>query len=207
MRRKTFGLMMTGAALALLVGGMRVDKAWAYFTDQSYATGGLKIGVVPEPDIEEEYDDREKHVVITNSPEADVSIYARARVFANPQYLEAGGIYGNNWTTEPDADGWYYYLLPIEPGGQSEELLVRIKFPVSDVDPSGATNASGGVAVDETTDPAAAEAIAEARAEAEANRAGENFNVIVVYEATPVQYAADGTPLAPQDCDWTLRAE
>lgn len=32
---------------------------------------------------------------------------------------------------------------------------------------------------------------------------GESYNVIVVYEATPVQYEADGTPYA----DWTLSVE
>ncbi len=30
---------------------------------------------------------------------------------------------------------------------------------------------------------------------------GDNYNIVVVYEATPVQYDADGNPLEP---DWTL---
>ena len=33
---------------------------------------------------------------------------------------------------------------------------------------------------------------------------GENFNVIVVYEAVPIQYDDNDNLLDPQACDWKL---
>lgn len=176
MKRNAFAPLVLGAVLALAVFGMRIGNAWSYFTDQSYANGGLRISVEPGHDIEEDYENRKKHIRITNDAESPSAIYARVRVEANADYLEAGGISGTNWTTTPDADGWYYYLQPIEPGGQSDEFIVTIVFPVDPNIPSEDYNTP-------------------------------EFNIIVNYEAVPVQYDADGNPLAPQDCDWSLKLE
>lgn len=35
----------------------------------------------------------------------------------------------------------------------------------------------------------------------------EDFNVIVIYETTPVQYDEDGKPIAPEDIDWNKKLD
>ena len=177
MRRTTIRLATWGVALAALAGiaTSNIDAAWSYFTDSSYATGGIQIKVKPDTDITEEFDNREKRVTIVNN-EVSVPVYVRAKVYANPTYLET--ISGTNWTG-PDADGWYYYQAVLMPGDPTEQLLARIKFPV---DP------------DNPEDPIA-------------NDPEYNFNVIVVYEATPDVYNEDGSAKDPQAADWTLRLD
>lgn len=70
--------------------------------------------------------------------------------------------------TGPDAD-WYYYGEAIDPGKETKVLDVKITFPK--------------VKVEGETDGA---------------MPGDNFNVVVVYEATPAVYDDQGNP-AP---DW-----
>lgn len=77
------------------------------------------------------------------------------------------------------SDGYWYYTSPVEPGATTNELLVQVAWPDFDGE---------GEAVDHT---------------------GENFNIIVVYEATPVQYDNDGNLVDPMSsaCDWDLATE
>ena len=78
---------------------------------------------------------------------------------------------GASWTG-PDAQGWYEYSEIVEPGNATQELTVTLTFP-----PVKSETAPTGAVV------------------------GDNYNVVVVYESTPVQYRADGTPYA----DWSLK--
>lgn len=200
MRRNRFCLAVLGVVLAVLVCGMNIGSAWSYFTANASVEGALTIKVTPDTDITEEWDDGTKHVVITNN-ENSVPVFVRAKVYANPKYIDT--IAGTNWVGPRD-DGWVYYTEVVEPGSQTEELLVKIVFPVN---PStNLTNEEGGKALEGNATPEQRAAL-EAAAEEAANREGENFNVIVVYEATPAQYDADGNLLDPWDADWQLKAE
>lgn len=155
-----------------------ITPAYAYFTDQSYATGGLVIQG-PTTDIKERYGEKVKHVVITNN-EDSVPVFVRVQVFANEEYLDV--VKGDGWGSL-ESDGWYYFQSPVDPGKETTELLVTISFPVEKtiIGPDG-------------------EPITE-----EYDRTGENFNVVVVYEAVPVQYDNGGNLLKPEAADWSLK--
>lgn len=165
------------AAVSLAVATTAIAPSYAYFTDQSSATGGLVIGR-PTTDIKEYYGRGVKHVVISNN-EDSTNVFVRARVFAYEEYLQP--VSGTNWSELQD-DGWYYFHGVLEPGQETDELLVEINFKTRK----------------EIYDP-------EGTIVEEYDTTGENFNVVVVYEAVPVQYKADGTLLDPEAADWTLR--
>jgi len=166
------------AAVTVAVATSTIAPSYAYFTDQSSATGGLVIGR-PTTDIKEFFDHLGKHVVISNN-ENSVPVFVRARVYAFEEYLDT--IEGNGWRLNSD-DGWYYYRDVLDPKEETEELNVKIKFRTR----TEIYNPDGSIDVDEV------------------DTTGENFNVVVVYEAVPVQYKADGTLLDPEAADWTLR--
>lgn len=171
------GATLGAAAIALLLAMPSLAPVYAYFTDQSNATGGLIIGS-PTTDIREYYREKIKHVVISNN-EKSVPVFVRARVYAYEEYLKP--VTGTNWSgLQPD--GWYYYHGVLDPGDETEELLVEIEFPSRKE-----TIGPDGTVIPDTVD-----------------HTGENFNVIVVYEAVPVQYGPDGELLAPENANWKL---
>ena len=64
---------------------------------------------------------------------------------------------------------WYYYDGIVDPGGETTQLDIKVEFPP----------------YKSATQPTGAEF-------------GDNYNVVVMYESTPVQYDAEGNPYA----DW-----
>lgn len=175
--------LLGAAAVSLAVATTAIAPSYAYFTDQSSATGGLVIGR-PTTDIKEYFDHRGKQVVISNN-EDSVPVFVRARVYAFEPYLDT--IEGNSWRYNSE-DDWYYYQKVLEPGQETsyesgDALNVKIKFRTR----TEIYNPDGSVDVDEV------------------DTTGENFNVVVVYEAVPVQYGPDGELLAPEAADWSLK--
>ena len=140
-----------------------VQPAWAYFTDTHWADGGLKITIpTVTTDIQEWFGAGKKHVKIENKKESEAPVHIRARVYA-PAELNVTAS-GTKWSG-PDADGWYDFADPVAPGAKTEELTVAIdlgKLPVK------------------------------SDSEAEGYVNGDNFNVIVIYEATPLLNAEGG---------------
>lgn len=185
MRKTSNHLVALGITTALLVGSAGIGTAWAYFTATYRAAGGLTIKVQPNTDIYEHYGSGLKQIVITNQ-EDSVPVFVRAKVYAKPENLEY--IAGEGWSATPDAEGWYYYLADggvVQPGSETATALeVKISWP------------EGTTTVDEQGNVI----------EDVAAKMGEEFNVIVVYEATPVQYDASGNLLSPDspDVDWHL---
>ncbi len=135
-----------------------IQMTSAYFTTFAEAKGGYAIHL-GDTEVEEEFYDWTKHVVITSSEDAQ-PIYVRAIALAGSEYQLTYS--GDGWTLGDD--GYYYYDQILYAGEQTTELLVRIdNIP---------------------EDPAE----------------NESFNVVVLYESTPVQYDDDGNPYA----DWGL---
>lgn len=99
---------------------------------------------------------------------------ATTAVFVRAKVFASGvfstDISGDSWSG-PDGEGWYVYGDAVEPGGETTPLDVAITFP-----PVKSATAPNGAVV------------------------GDNYNVVVVYEAVPAQYEADGTPIY----DWTF---
>ena len=176
MKRKTLILAVLACALVL---GLNVSPAMAYFTDWTQANGGLEVSVTPNTDIYEYWGDGVKEVTITNKGDgehgATIPVFVRARSYA-PAKLDQK-IIGKGWTD--GGDGWWYY-------GTNPDALTEL-------------------AVDSETTPLKVE-INLPKVQTEKDPTGElvgtMYNVIVVYEATPAVYNADGTT-AP-DWDYIL---
>lgn len=177
MKRKTIRMAVLGAVAAAAVLGARITPTWAYFTANTEAVGSKEVKVVPEPWIDEIWEENTKKVVIHSNADSEINVFVRAKVFANEKYLAKGSPSGEDWTYNA-ADGYWYYAHQVEPGGSTTSLDVKVEWPAETITPEGSTP------IDHT---------------------GENFNIIVVYEATPVQYK-DGQPVDPMssDCNWDL---
>lgn len=173
MRKKA---MLLAILAVILVLGASVAPAWGYFTDWTEANGGLEVKLTPEPTVHEWYAKSTKHVTVGNAADATTPVFARARVLSSLPVEVAG----EGWAG-PVADSsgieWYYFgasetdLTEIAPGASSGDLEVTITFPrlKSETQPDGTA------------------------------AYGDQYNVIVYYEATAVEYREDGTPFA----DWT----
>lgn len=75
-----------------------IGSALSYFTANVAADGTVPVAIVPNTDIGEEVINMEKHVVIENTGE--VPVYIRLKAFAGSEYKLA--IAGTNWsTTDP----------------------------------------------------------------------------------------------------------
>ena len=183
MKKRTTTL-LAGLAVALVL-GMGIAPAWSYFTDSDTTNGGLPIHVTPTTDIHEWYANQTKHVVISNAADATSPVYVRAGVFSS-KMLPVTNVSGDGWSAKDTGDwtyeigeGWYYYgtsatdLTPVNPGEEASELQVKFEFPK--------------VKSEEQPDGSVY---------------GDNYNMIVVYEAVPVQYDTDGNPYA----DWDITA-
>lgn len=163
MKRKSLWLALVAV---VLVAAMGIAPAWAYFTDTSTAKGGIPIKVTTETEIYEKVADGVKHVTITNSKDSSTAVFVRARAYISGMF-ESYEISGSGWHAgEADQFGtWYYYEEAVEPGGETSELDIAIKFPkIKTEDPNSS------VVIDD------------------------NFNVVVVYEAVPAQYDEKGEP-------------
>jgi len=177
MKRISFHVTALAVAASLLVGGMAVSPAWAYFTDSHETEGGIEISVEPSTEITETFDENGKHVTIINTSKT-VPVWVRAKVYASANNVKTSDTSGTNWTFGDDGE-WWYWDYELQPGKTTDPLDVKITFKEAEKTvitfPDGTTEEF----INETHD-------------------GENFNVVVVYEAVPVQ----GTN--PQDADWHL---
>ena len=156
-------------ALALAV-TVSLPGAWAYFTANVRAGGGRTVRLGDQTEITETFADWNKQITVAAQPDTQ-PVYVRARAYsAYP--LEYSG---EGW--QQNADGWYYYNTPLAK-------------PADDTQTAPAWT-------QETTSP-----LTVGIREVEVSRPGEtpeDFDVVVVYEATLVRYNEAGEPYA----DWS----
>ena len=172
--KKTAVALITGAVLAV-----SIPSAFAYFTDYKQAEGKYPIVFVPEPESEEFYDNKQKKLVITNSDEATEACWVRAKYYATSKYVLPEGTIApeqkidSNYWTYNAEDGWYYYKDFLNPGESTKFDTFNIGVNTTAPNPEDIENA-----LDE-------------------------FNIIMVYESTPVLYK--GTPGDEQPyADWSI---
>ena len=170
------------ALAVILVIGLMVGPALAYFTAHTEAKGSAKINLGFETEIKEEIVDMQKIVNISNKgPE---SVWVRAKAFS---------AYDLNYTSSTDweigPDNYYYLKVPLNAkestaaSGDDDSYTYLDKPLVIGIETT--------VTVDGTT-------IAQAP---------EDFNVVVVYECAPVQYDANGNPspaAATDPANWKI---
>lgn len=172
-KRKLVPLISLVAVLVLSIG---IAPASAYFTDSSTTNGGLSIHVKPTTQIREWNKDGLKHVIISNSDNADGPVFVRARVYSTLDYSETSGV---GWVKSGD---WYYYgaaennLTALLKGQSANELVVKVKFPERR----------------QETEP-------------EGFDIDDNRNAIVVYESTPAIFKTDEeSGITYSDADWSF---
>lgn len=104
--------------VVMLVVGVSVGSAWAYFTDSATAEGGLLLSVKPTTSMTEVNGPNSKTICIQNKSDM-VSVWIRARAYA-PKDLGLTAE-GTNWELKGD---WYVYKVPLAAKTETEPLNV-----------------------------------------------------------------------------------
>ena len=167
---KKKNVFLTFLAAGLILTGS-IGGARAYFTTYVEAQGGYPLSMGDETTVEEDFSNWTKHVAITREADSE-PVYLRARAFCSAYELTYSDGSGK-WT--PGGDGYYYYsdssdLWTSVADTEGEEEQVRAEELLVQI-----LNVPSG--------------------EAEQK----DFNVVVVYETTPVRYNDAGNPYA----DWS----
>lgn len=190
---------LTAVAVMLVLSAV-MGSAWAYFTTYARAKGGYPIVLGHEEHDDEEFKKWEKTLSITVSKDSK-PVYLRARAFwtANDYPLlfsdeeipndadDNDKLPHNNWVPVKDEKGniWYKYTDIYRPtvsdkdlngDGEKNDIIPAkpLHVKIKDVP----ANESEGAVV------------------------GDEFNVIIVYEATEVQYDEDGNEIPWDQADW-----
>lgn len=176
--RVSLGLILL-TVLTAMIFSANVHKAWSYFTTFCTAAGGYTLELGDRTTIEEDFENKEKHVRITNSPDSDQAVFVRARAFWGAEYNDQFKYIPSakwkkmdelaySWDPVKDEDDqYYYYDQVLEPGETSDDLVVHIGDLPKPEKEGDATS----------------------------------INVAVVYETTPALYNADGSAYA----DWNMK--
>ena len=122
MKKKTFWL---AAAAVVLVGGMQLGNALAYFTTHVEAKGGYEVRIEGGSSvIEEEVRNMTKYITLTNNGNCDC--YVRVKVFAGSQI---GISYSGSGKWSQKSDGYWYYSDIVPAGGKTKTLEAKIQVP------------------------------------------------------------------------------
>lgn len=132
MKRKDFVLAIVAVILVL---GMSIGTAWAYFTDTTTVEGSISIKVKPETTLLEDNAPGSKSIRITNTSEA-ASVWVRARAYASADL--GADASGTNWSGSI-AD-WYVYDEPLAAGAQTEPLKLTFTLVSPSASPAGVQN-------------------------------------------------------------------
>lgn len=186
MRRSTLRLAAPVLAAALLL-GVAAGPARAYFTASDEANGGLVIKG-PDTGMLEKYGNGLKEVTIVNK-EDSVPVWVRAKVFAAAELNPT--VSGEGWTEI--ANDWWQYNDYLEPGEKvANPLLVKVEWQEfkkrinTEEDTITTPIAGSTTGTDQGGEDGGTSTVAINKAD------GTNYNIIVVYEAQPVKFDADG---------------
>lgn len=189
--------LLTAVAVMLVLSAV-MGSAWAYFTTYARAKGGYPIVLGHEEHDDEKFEGWEKTLSIAVSKDSR-PVYLRARAFwTNNDHpllfsdavipkdaANSDGLPHQNWAPGDDGEWWYYTKL-LDPANPDKEETV---------------NNDGSV----SAKPFHVRIKDVPKDETEGAMVGDEFNVIIVYEATEVQYNEKGEPLDWKDVDWTKK--
>ena len=174
--------LLTAAAVMLVLSAV-MGSAWAYFTTYCRAKGGYPIVLGHEEHEEEAFKQWNKELSIKISDDSN-PVYLRARAFcADYELSYSDDIVGEDGKTTnknwvgPSNDGWVYYTEILGKNDKRRAESLFVKI----------NN------VPENKDEVAFK--------------GDEFNVIIVYEATRVQYDDNGNELPWDRVDWTQKVD
>ena len=120
MTKKKF--ILTALCLVLVL-GMMVSPALAYFTDYAEAEGEVAIELGYQTTIEEKMDGLNKDLSITNKADSSEACWVRAKAIAASDVTLS--YEGSGWTEEGE---WMVYNSILEPG-DSAALKVVVTLP------------------------------------------------------------------------------
>lgn len=182
--------LLTAVAVMLVLSAV-MGSAWAYFTTYARAKGGYPIVLGHEEHDDEKFSNWEKELSITVSKDSR-PVYLRARAFCSDDYPllfsdekipddaesnEDPRLRHENWK----ADGeWWYYTKAYSPVDSGK-----------DIDGDGKNDIIPAL-------PLYVKIKNVPKNENEGAMVGDEFNVIIVYEAAEVQYDEDG-----KEIPWT----
>ena len=106
----------------LLVLCSSIGTAVAYFTTYATARGGYVLRLGEETEIQEEFSDWTKHVVVTSGKDSS-PVFVRVKAFSGKKYPLV--ISGSGWTA--GSDGYWYYNSVLEGGSATSQLDIQIK--------------------------------------------------------------------------------
>lgn len=189
--KKTKYFLASLAAVMILTAG--VGQAMAYFTTYTEVKGTRIIRLGDETKITEELESWTK-VLTISSAKGSEPVFVRARVFYSTQGTNAPSVSGDGWSTTvpegteidkadelmptpPNSTRYYYYDKPVLPDVLDENGKIKEKRSANEL----------RVSIENIVPKDVVN--------------GDTFNVIVVYESTPVFYKEDGTAYA----DWTSK--
>lgn len=186
--RPKFKDFIVPALVALALVGIAAVPAWAYFTASDYASGYLPIKTT-DTNIKESFLNREKKVAITNDLDSG-PVWVRARAYCAEE-LDVTIDAPKPWSEE--RNGWYEYEKILMPGEQTlPTLKVRMEFPFKDKEVADdGTYIISTTGSDEHGEDSGSSEITVGIAD------GTNYNIVVVYEAQPVEYDASNNPIPP----------
>ena len=194
--------LLTAVAVMLVLSAV-MGSAWAYFTTYARAKGGYPIVLGHEEHDDEKFSNWEKTLSITVSKDSR-PVYLRARAFCSDEYpllfsdavipdeaTDNEQLPHENWKPFKEEDGsiWYRYTKLYSPvdSGKDEDGDGK-----NDIIPAEPLHVKiKNVPADAT----------------EGAMEGDEFNVIIVYEATEVQYDKDGNELPWDQVDWTKKVQ
>lgn len=171
---------MTSALVTAMALAPTVGSAWAYFTTNTNATGGVRLALADEvTQVEETFGAWTKQVTVTNTDASGRQVYVRAKAFSGSLYgLECSG---DGWSE--GEGGYWYYERPLEVYNgktEGESNLAAAQTSPLNVKISGVPT--------ELKD-------------------ADGFNVAVVYETTPVQYRYDANGALVAYADWDVKLD
>lgn len=177
--KKPYALVVSALFLVavLCISTSAIGSAQAYFTTYCQAKGGNQLELGSTTEIDEEFGNWTKQVSITNTAADGQPVYVRVKAFGPSTYPLTYDD-GNTGAWSYGADGYYYFNGVLEPNQSAPTLNVRISGVPSAV-------SSGGVA-------------------GAAPEVGDNFDVAVVYETTPVQFDSNGNRIAAANANWSV---
>ena len=124
MKKRVTGMLAAVALLSVLAAG--IGGAGAYFTDRAEGSQNHTVRLGDSTTVQENTVDWSKQVTITNSATSDQAVWVRAQAFAGSDIQGDLKYGGTGWTTEADANGWYYYASPVQPGQTAAVLNVQL---------------------------------------------------------------------------------
>lgn len=178
-RSFAWAVLVAAVVMIMLVAlSATVGTTNAYFTTYATAKGSVQVSLNENTEIEEEFGNFTKSLTVTNNGGRDV--YVRAKAFGDSIYPISYSSDGN-WVQGDD--GYYYYAtnsFTFAPNKATGGIILKA---------GESTTPSLNVKINNvpSTDDIKNGAIVPS----------ESFNVVLIYETTPVLYD-DGTPYA----DW-----